>query len=149
MPGTRGTICERLSRHYRVDSATGCWVWTGTRNHKGYGYISTQRGKSPKGAHIVAYETAYGPVPDGMEIDHLCRNRACVNPAHLEAVTHHANLLRGDTLAGRKARQTHCKHGHPFTPENTIRDRDGCRRCRECERLKNAQRNQKGDTRVA
>lgn len=86
-------------------------------------------------AHRVAYELTRGPIPAGMEIDHLCRVRSCVNPDHLEAVTRGENLRRG---RGKTGAQTHCKRGHELTPENTYRyvNRRGyvCRHCRQCRR---------------
>src|SRR5688500_6362748 len=84
-------ILARLERHYRVDD-TGCWVWTGNQATGGYSQIHVN-GKST-GAHRVSYEHFVGPIPDGMQIDHLCRNRLCINPAHLEPVTPLENQLR-------------------------------------------------------
>ena len=82
-------------------------------------------------AHRMAYTEAKGPIPDGLEIDHLCRVKTCVNPEHLEAVTRRENMLRQDRIGGR-ARQTECIHGHAYTPENTKRDSCGNRYCRTC-----------------
>lgn len=95
---------------------TGCIPWTGSTN-KGHG-----RFRFPYGhvmAHRWAYEQQVGPIPEGLEIDHLCRNRACVNVEHLEPVTRRENILRGVSMTAQHARKTHCKQGHPFTPENT------------------------------
>jgi hypothetical protein len=75
-----------------------------------------------------------GKIPEGLQIDHLCRVRECANPAHLEAVTCRENLLRGDTVTAHNANKTHCVNGHEYTPENTAITRDGCRRCRICHR---------------
>ena len=85
-------------------------------------------------AHRVVYEILVGPIPVGLELDHLCRNRACVNPDHLEPVTTRTNLLRGYSPWACRARQTHCKRGHEFTPENTYGTGDGRRYCRTCRR---------------
>ena len=95
-----------------------CWFWTGAINPEGYGtYVQDARRASrrDRGAHRFAYEWFIGPVPDGLVLDHLCRNRSCVNPAHLEAVTNAENSRRG--LKGRLV--THCVHGHPYNEANT------------------------------
>ena len=82
-------------------------------------------------AHRFAYELAYGPIPEGLELDHLCRNASCVRPTHLEAVTHQVNMVRGKSGPGSK---THCPHDHEYTPENTHVSPDGRRYCRTCQR---------------
>lgn len=117
-----------------------CHTWTGRVDRLGYG--RTTHDNKEVGAHQVAYMLAYGPIPEGLEPDHLCRNRRCVNAAHMEAVTHRVNTLRGDSPSARCARQTHCVHGHPFDDENTRRRSSGRRDCRACERER-----QKGRTR--
>lgn len=104
-------------------SSHDCWPWAGYRNGAGYGVF----GYSGRLAHRVVYEHLVESVPEGLELDHLCRNRACVNPWHLEPVTHAVNVKRGS-----KAQQTHCIHGHEFTPENTTVKANGCRSCRQC-----------------
>lgn len=110
----------------------GCWTWSGSLAH-GYGRLQVA-GKSTM-AHRFAYEHFVGPIPVGLELDHLCRNPACVNPTHLEPVTHAENVRRGDIALGIRSAATHCKNGHEFTPENTApRQRNGSvhRRCRKC-----------------
>lgn len=112
-----------------------CWTWTASGNGQGYGKFYAS-GK-PVYAHRYAYELLVGRIPEGLSLDHLCRNPGCVNPDHLEPVTHAENLKRGDHFTRNAARlKTHCKHGHEFTAENTyIIPSTGSRHCRTCRRL--------------
>lgn len=112
------------------DAPNGCWQWRGYCHPTGYGRFS--RGKKEYWqAHRFSYELLIGPIPEGLTLDHLCRNRGCVNPAHLEAVTIQVNLARGTSPSALNARKTHCKFGHEFTPENTATTPQG-RACRTC-----------------
>lgn len=115
-----------------------CWLWTGRLNHEGYGVFNAffphpeaeERIKF-QSAHRWAYHAYVGPIPEGYQIDHLCRVRRCANPYHLEAVTGRENLLRGNTFQAKNAAKTHCDHGHPFDEKNTGYTSEG-RRCRAC-----------------
>jgi hypothetical protein len=121
----------------RVRKTASCWIWEGSRR-RGYGQFSFNG--RPVAAYRWAYEALRGPVPAGMELDHLCRNPSCVNPDHMEPVSHRENVLRGDAPTARHARKTHCKRGHPFDEANTHVARDGSRTCRICAREGNRRR---------
>lgn len=117
----------------KVDRSTpGCWQWLASTNPQGYGMFWLASAGRPVGAHRVAYELTVGPVPEGMEIDHLCRNRACVNPAHMEPVRHAENVRRGAGGTNNRGKDR-CPSGHPYTPENVYAYR-GSRICRTCRR---------------
>jgi hypothetical protein len=107
-----------------------CWVWTGSRGSNGYGQFFFE-GRLRK-AHRVSYAMAVGPIPTGLDLDHLCRNRACVRPSHLEPVTRRENLIRGAGFIAKQAAQTHCLRGHPLFGENLYRRANGKRECRVC-----------------
>lgn len=112
-----------------------CWEWTGSRNGRnGYGYFNDGHGRI-RTAHRLIYEAMTAPIPQGLTIDHLCRNRACVNPAHLEAVTNRENCLRGASGPAQNAAKTHCLRGHPFDASNTHITPRG-RECRACWRVR-------------
>lgn len=138
----RRSLADRFWEKVSVGSPDECWEWTAGTYSNGYGLFFVEH--SPKRrnamAHRVAYELSVGPIPDGLVIDHLCRNRACVNPDHLEPVTHRVNLLRGEGLTAIHAAQTHCAHGHEYTPSNTYVRPGGTRECRTCVRQRARER---------
>lgn len=111
-----------------------CWEWTGGKR-KGYGLFGLD-GKS-KSAHRYSYELFKGDIEKGMTIDHLCRNRACVNPNHLESVTNKENVLRGFGLTAINARKTHCLRGHILSGENLYVHKNNYRACKQCMKNRN------------
>lgn len=145
---TRFVCCPECSHQFEIDLAArlwgsvdkdgpgGCWIWRGAIAGGGYGQIRVD-GNQRK-THRVAYELVVGPIPDGHVLDHLCENRRCVNPYHLEPVTQQVNQMRGmTTLAAKNAAKTHCPQGHPYDEENTRQNftaRGRSRRCRACAR---------------
>lgn len=111
---------------------TGCWPWLMSVNGKGYGQINFKR-KNYK-AHRVVYEMMVGKVPANKQLDHLCRNRRCVNPRHLEVVDSRTNTLRGVGASALNARKTHCRRGHPLSGKNIYKS-GGYRQCRACNKI--------------
>lgn len=115
------------------ETTEDCWLWTAALNPDGYGHFISP-GPTWPAAHRVAYAQLVGEIPVGFELDHLCRVRRCVNPWHLEPVSHRTNVLRGDGLAAHQTKSLSCKHGHPWTSENTHIRADGKRACLACRR---------------
>jgi hypothetical protein len=126
----------------KVNADGICWQWTASLNTGGYGQF--RLGKSMRLAHRVAYEILVSPIPDGLDLDHLCRNRGCVNPDHLEPVTRRTNILRGISGPADQSRRAQCKYGHPFDGINSYVDRRGKRQCRACVRRKVREQRTKG-----
>jgi len=133
------TLAERFWP--KVRKTDGCWLWIGAKAN-GYGRVAFN-GKVA-GAHRVSYEMAHGPIPVGLQLDHLCRTRACVRPDHLEAVTCRENLLRGTGLVAVEVAKTHCPQGHPYSGDNLLYSRTKrgglCRVCRTCRDVRNRRR---------
>jgi len=127
--------------HYRVDPETECWYWLGSINNRGYG-VWGGGNRGPWGTqfvHRIMWQQTYGPIPDGLVIDHKCRVRDCVNPAHLRLCTTAENNRFiyekwGGALTHHNAAKTHCPYGHEYTPENTYVLSSGSRACKQCAR---------------
>jgi hypothetical protein len=119
------SLRERAEGKYEVDPS-GCWLWTAALNRHGYGILDGRY------AHRVLYKALVGEVPDDLHLDHLCRVRNCVNPAHLEPVTPRVNVMRSTAVTATNAAKTHCKRGHPFDQRNTYVKPTGYRGCRTC-----------------
>lgn len=139
---TRETWLGKLGTWFVPIPETGCWIWMRTMDiTTGYGRFYDM-GKR-RMAHRAAFEAVRGPIPDGLTIDHLCRERMCVNPDHLEPCTRGENTMRGRTISAANLAKTHCKRGHEFTTDNTRfygKHNNGRRRhCKECSRIKAAQ----------
>lgn len=124
---------KALMRLVKLDPATGCWLWCGRRDRDGYGR-AYYAGRSWL-AHRLAYELCVGPIPPGLELDHIvCDRPGCIRPDHVRPSTHYENTMRGNSPAARNARKRACDHGHAFDAQNTYRLRNR-RYCRACNRL--------------
>lgn len=122
----------------KVDKSQDCWIWTGAKIPEGYGSFQVE-GRQ-QGAHRISYEETKEKIPDGYVLDHLCRNKACVNPNHLEVVTNRTNILRGESMAAQNARKIMCKRGHLLNSDNLTPTglRKGERNCKKCMRIRDA-----------
>ena len=131
-------------RHVPERPEGACWIWRGGLMHNGYGRFNlppTELKRPSAAAHRLAYELLIGPVPDSLDMDHLCRVRACVNPAHLEPVTRSENLRRSEsTVIGSNIRKTHCIRGHSLTDAHIVITKLGIvkRHCRPCRKMHSA-----------
>ena len=119
------SVQERFEQKIKVDPISGCHVWTGYKDKKGYSFFRVSTSLTMRG-HKFSFLQAKGEIPKGLEIDHLCRNRGCVNPDHLEAVTHRVNVERGFGVGVINAAKMHCPIGHELTGDK------GKRRCKIC-----------------
>lgn len=126
------SLKDRFDEKWIAEPNTGCWLWTASITSSGYGLIK-HSGKLLT-AHRLAYEWYITTIPDGKELDHLCRTPACVNPWHLEPVTHRENVLRGISPAALCAKKTHCPAGHKYEGENLYVCKKGSRKCKACGR---------------
>lgn len=125
---------DRFFSKVSGQSGDGCWLWTGALRY-GYGHfrVGGRQGRREM-AHRFAYEKLIGPIPSGLDLDHLCRVRNCVNPRHLEPVTRKTNILRGESHLAQQARRLECIHGHALQGENLYVTPQGRRQCKECRR---------------
>jgi hypothetical protein len=138
------TVAERFWS--KVDKTADCWLWQGSKSN-GYGYFYLN-GKNT-GAHRVAYEMLCGPIPDGLVLDHLCQAPACVNPDHLEPVTHQENIRRGPRERyGANRYKTHCSRGHKLSGDNVADQGGGRRRCVICRQARDRNRVRIADLRA-
>ena len=128
MPRTNKSIDERFWEKVLPVPESGCWLWIGGLNNKGYGSFTAN--KVGGNAHRWAYMRYKGPIPTGLDLDHLCRTRSCVNPAHLEPVSRTVNHLRGCGTGTKES----CPNGHFFDNRNTYKTKQGYRKCRACAR---------------
>lgn len=126
---------ERFVEKYIPEPNSGCWLWSAAVSSHGYGVFYD--GERLRPAHRMSYELFVGPIPDALQIDHLCRVRSCVNPAHLEPVTQQENFRRGEgkfITAKVNGAKTHCPKGHPYSGDNLYMEPSGGRGCRACRR---------------
>lgn len=126
------TLRERLESKIIRIPESGCWIWMGTLTREGYAKISVKC-RCDLG-HRVSYREFKGPIPEGLHLDHLCRVRCCINPAHLEVVTPRENNMRGSGFGAKNAKKTHCPQGHPLSGDNLYVPPVRQRVCRECVR---------------
>lgn len=142
MPKRNGPLPKplhiRIQNNVLIDDS-GCWRWRRSLKPNGYAQMGIP-GLGMRYAHRVAYEVWKGPIPDGLQIDHLCRVRDCCNPDHLEAVTCRENLVRGTGFVAVHVATTHCPTGHPYDDRNTVIGTKGERACLACKRARDRRR---------
>ena len=138
MPRRKSDPLLRFWKNVDKGKPDECWAWKLALTPRGYGTFSVGAAREGSArAHRWIYQQVNGTLPPSTVVDHICRNRACVNPAHLKACSHRENLLASGSvaLAAKNAAKTHCVNGHAFTPDNVYRTRTGTRMCRECGRI--------------
>ena len=134
----RPSIKERLFKSFKINKKTGCWEWQLSINTFGYGQIRVNNPRSMRKPHRIMYELMKGKIPKKLSLDHLCRNRACINPDHLEVVTNKENILRGVGITAQNAKKTHCKRGHRLSGKNLFFYKKANQRmCRTCNYIRN------------
>ena len=133
VPAKTRLLAKVKPGYKKLDLRGRCWLFTGVLSPKGYGKFYYLGGA--RQVHRVAYELFVGPIPDGYEIDHLCRVRHCVNPDHLEAVTPLVNHLRGNSPPKRNRFKTRCARGHRYAGKNLYVTSRGWRQCNTCRRM--------------
>ncbi len=127
------SVKDRFEEKILLIPFNECWEWGGNKYPNGYGRFTIK--SKGRLAHRISYGLYTGEIPDGLVLDHLCRNKGCVNPKHLEPVTSRENLLRSEiTMASMARKKTHCYKGHEFSKENTSKYSNGSRRCKQCQR---------------
>lgn len=132
LPYLRGrTLVARVTNRVTIDPTTGCWVASGSIASNGYPHVGVSKNVKIS-THRAMFEAWWGPIPDGMVLDHLCRNTRCCNPEHLEPVTDAENVARGNAPSAKARRDNRCLRGHEFTEESTYHYANGKRTCRTC-----------------
>ena len=147
-PGPKAMpMIDRFIASFSVDEKTGYWLWHKAINDSGYALISVSHSVMIR-AHRFSYEHFVGKIPEGLDIDHICRVRNCVNPKHLRPLTHRDNILCGKNVMATNSQKTHCPKGHPYNAENTAMRRlsgrnHPFRRCKVCDRERAAEKRSK------
>lgn len=139
------SLSKRLEQY--IVRTAGCWIWTGCKNAAGYGVLGITISKGVKrmiGAHRLMWQSVHGQISGGLVLDHICRNRGCVNPSHLEPVAQAENIRRSPIVGLERAEfhraKTHCQSGHEYTKDNTRITKLGHRICRTCDKIRNMER---------